>query len=186
VHATDKTTLSDEERLDWLRLIRSDNVGPHTFHALVKRYGSVRTALNALPDLASRGGAARRTQVCSRAQAERELARTNALGIELLGIGEPNYPGRLRLIEDAPPLLAVRGKLDILRQPAVAMVGARNASAAGMRFAERPACGLPSGWRTSSRTRDWPLCQGSPAASMRLPIGQPCPPARWRSSPEER
>jgi DNA processing protein len=137
VHATDKTTLSDEERLDWLRLIRSDNVGPHTFHALVKRYGSVRTALNALPDLASRGGAARRTQVCSRAQAERELARTNALGIALLGIGEPNYPARLRMIEDAPPLLAVRGNLDILRQPAVAMVGARNASAAGIRFAER-------------------------------------------------
>ena len=53
MHATDKAILSDEERLDWLRLIRSDNVGPHTFHALVKRYGSVRTALNALPDLAS-------------------------------------------------------------------------------------------------------------------------------------
>jgi DNA processing protein len=79
----------------------------------------------------------RRGQVWSRAQAERELARINALGIALLGVGEPNYPARLRMIEDAPPLLAVRGSVEIFRGPAVGIVGARNASAAGMRFAER-------------------------------------------------
>jgi DNA processing protein len=131
------TSLADEERLDWLRLIRSDNVGPHTFHALVRRYGGVHAALEALPELARRGGAARVAHICSRAQAERELARMSSFGIALVAIGEPGYPALLQTIEDAPPLLAVRGNLDVLRQPAVAMVGARNASAAGMRFAER-------------------------------------------------
>jgi DNA processing protein len=137
MNASNNSSLSDEERLDWLRLIRSDNVGPHTFHLLVKRYGSVHAALDALPELARRGGAARSAHVYSRAQAERELARMNAMGIALLAVREPHYPARLQTIEDAPPLLAVRGNLDILHAPTLAMVGARNASAAGMRFAER-------------------------------------------------
>jgi DNA processing protein len=137
MQAGSESSLSDEERLDWLRLIRSDNVGPHTFHLLVKRYGSVRTALEALPELARRGGALRRAHVYSRTQAERELARMNAMSIALLAVREPHYPARLQTIEDAPPLLAVRGNLDVLRTPTLAIVGARNASAAGMRFAER-------------------------------------------------
>ena len=66
--------LTDEQRLDWLRLIRSDNVGPRTFRALVDHYGGARAALAALPDLARRGGATRPARVCSRQDAERELA----------------------------------------------------------------------------------------------------------------
>src|SRR3954451_10734709 len=66
-------TLSDEQRLDWLRLIRSENVGPRTFAARVQRYGGARAALNALPDLARRGGSARAIRVCPRADAAREI-----------------------------------------------------------------------------------------------------------------
>jgi DNA processing protein len=66
--------LSDEQRLDWLRLIRSDNVGPHTFRALINHYGGARAALSALPDLARRGGAKGPPRIASREDAERELA----------------------------------------------------------------------------------------------------------------
>jgi DNA processing protein len=142
VNTATHRSLNDEERLDWLRLIRSDNVGPHTFHQLVERYGSVRAALDALPELARRGGAVRIAHVCSRAQAQRELARMQAAGIALLAVGEADYPARLQVIDDAPPLLAMRGNLDVLRMPTVAVVGARNASAAGMRFADRLARAL--------------------------------------------
>jgi DNA processing protein len=134
---TDGVGLTDEQRLDWLRLIRSDNVGPRTFRALIKHYGGARHALAALPDLARRGGAARPARICSRADAERELAAAKSLGVTLLASCEPNYPLRLQMIDDAPPLLAVRGKTAVLGLPTVAIVGARNASAAGVRFAER-------------------------------------------------
>jgi DNA processing protein len=129
--------LSEEQRLDWLCLIRSDNVGPRTFRALVNHYGGARAALAALPDLARRGGASRATRVHSRQDAERELKAAKALGVAFVALGEPDYPRRLQMIDDAPPLLAVRGQTAALHLPAVAVVGARNASAAGLRFAER-------------------------------------------------
>jgi DNA processing protein len=129
--------LTDEQRLDWLRLIRSDNVGPRTFRALVNHYGGARAALAALPDLARRGGASGPPRICSLAEAEREVAASRALGVTLVALGESDYPRRLQMIDDAPPLLAVRGNIAALSLPMVAMVGARNASAAGMRVAER-------------------------------------------------
>jgi DNA processing protein len=129
--------LTDEQRLDWLRLIRSDHVGPRTFRVLVNHYGGARAALAALPDLARRGGASGPARICSHADAERELAAARALGVALVALGEPDYPRRLQMIDDAPPLLAVRGNMAALSPPMVAMVGARNASAAGMRVAER-------------------------------------------------
>ncbi len=134
--------LTDEQRLDWLCLIRSDNVGPRTFRALVNHCGGARAALAALPDLARRGGATRSARVCSRQDAERELKAAKALGAPLVALGEPDYPQRLAMIDDAPPLLAVRGKTAALALPMVAIVGARNASAAGVRFAERLARNL--------------------------------------------
>jgi len=134
---TARARLSDEERLDWLRLIRSENVGPRTFRALLDHFGSVRAALDALPDLARRGGAARPTRVCSRAEAERELAAGQALGLVMIGLTEPDYPAPLAAIADPPPLLAVRGKAAALARPAVAIVGSRNASAAGQKIAQR-------------------------------------------------
>jgi DNA processing protein len=129
--------LTDEQRLDWLRLIRSDHVGPRTFRALLRHCGDAHAALAALPDLARRGGATRPARVYSRHDAERELAAAASTGLRLIATAEPDYPQRLRMIDDAPPLLAVRGNAAALAVPTVAIVGARNASAAGMRFAER-------------------------------------------------
>lgn len=128
---------SDDERLDWLRLIRTSNIGPRTFHDLVRHYGGVRPALMALPEIARRGGSSRPLKICSREQAEAELKAARAAGVELLTLSDPGYPARLQMIDDPPPVLAVRGKLDILGRPAIAIVGARNGSAAGAKFAER-------------------------------------------------
>ena len=96
-------------------------------------------ALTALPDLAKRGGSARSIRICSREQAEAELQAARATGIEFFATGEPDYPARLKMIDDAPPVIAMRGKLDILQRPLVAIVGSRNASAAGAKFTERMA-----------------------------------------------
>jgi DNA processing protein len=135
--AVDGAALSEEERIDWLRLIRSENVGPRTFRSLIRYYGSACSALAQLPELARRGGAKASVRICSRTEAERELAAARALGVRLIGLGEAEYPARLREIDDAPPLLAVRGKLSALARPMVAMVGSRNASAAGAKIAAR-------------------------------------------------
>src|ERR1043166_1321969 len=126
--------LSDEERIDWLRLIRSENVGPRGFRSLLRYFGSARAARAHLPERARRGGASA-VRICSRSEAEREFAAARALGICLIGLGEPEYPARLAEIDDAPPLLAVRGKLAALARPMVALVGSRNASAAGAKIA---------------------------------------------------
>jgi DNA processing protein len=127
--------LSDQERLDRLRLIRSDNVGPRTFRSLVNHFGSAGAALEALPDLARRGRAREPIRVCPRADAERELAAAARMGVTFVAEGEPEYPARLQEIDDAPPLLGVRGNLSVLAQPMVGIVGSRNASAAGLKFA---------------------------------------------------
>ena len=136
------THLTDAQRIDWLRLIRSDNVGPRTFRALVNHCGGARAALEALPGLARRGGAPKPGRICSAEEAERELGEARRLDISYLALGEPEYPPRLKMIDDAPPLLAVRGKLSVLGHAMIAIVGARNASAAGVKFAERLARGL--------------------------------------------
>jgi DNA processing protein len=129
--------LTDAQRIDWLRLIRSENIGPRTFRALINHYGGARAALDALPGLALRGGAPRPARICSVQEAEREITASAPLGISWLALGEPDYPARLRMIDDAPPVLAVRGDAAVLTRPMVALVGSRNASAAGMKFAER-------------------------------------------------
>jgi DNA processing protein len=128
--------LTDEQRLDWLRLIRSEKVGPRTFRALINQYGGAAAALEVLPDLARRGGRLV-LKVCSRAEAEREMAAARRLGVRFIAMGEPDYPKTLQAIDTAPPLLAVRGSADILARPSVAIVGSRNASASGLTFAER-------------------------------------------------
>ncbi len=133
----DGIRLTDDERLDWLRLIRSENVGPRTFRALVDHCGSAQAALSALPNLARRGGASGSARICSRAEAEREIKAARSLGVSFVALGETGYPSRLAMIDDAPPLIAVRGNLATLARPMVAVVGARNASAAGIKLAER-------------------------------------------------
>ncbi len=134
---TRATSLPDAERLDWLQLIRSDNVGPRTFRALLRHYGSARGALAALPDLARRGGASRTPRAYPRGDAEKEVAALKKLGARLVALGEDGYPPRLERIDDAPPLLAVAGDEASLRRDMVAIVGSRNASAAGQKFAQQ-------------------------------------------------
>lgn len=136
------TTLTDEDRIDWLRLSRSENVGPVAFRRLLARFGSAGTALAALPDLARSGGLRRPIAVAARAEAEAELAALHRLGGRLLASPDADYPERLREIADAPPVLTVLGDAGLLRHPAVAIVGARNASVHGGRFAQRLAAEL--------------------------------------------
>ena len=129
--------LGDEQRLDWLRLIRSQNVGPRTFRALINHYGGARSALAALPSLARRGCADLAMKICSQAEAEREMEAANKLGVDFVALGEAAYPARLQMIDDAPPLIAVRGHAAVLTLPMVAVVGSRNASGAGLKFTQQ-------------------------------------------------
>src|ERR1700722_4810668 len=127
--------LTDKQRIDWLRLIRSDRVGPHTFRSLVNHFGSAHAALERLPDLARRGGATRSGRICSEADARAELTASSNLGVSLVAPGEPGYPPRLAVLDDAPPLLGVCGAFEVLMRPIIAIVGSRNASGAGLKFA---------------------------------------------------
>ncbi|MCZ6813045.1 MAG: DNA-processing protein DprA [Alphaproteobacteria bacterium] len=128
--------LGDGERLDWLRLIRSENVGPITFRQLMTRFGSAHDALEALPDLARRGGSSIRIGVCPKSAAEKEMAALAKIGGRLIASDEPEYPPALAALADAPPLLSVVGHPHLLGKPMIAMVGARNGSANGIRFTE--------------------------------------------------
>ena len=134
--------LTDEQRLDWLRLIRSQNVGPRTFRALINHFGGARAALDALPGLARRGGGSATPQIYSREEALREIEASRKLGARLVAIGEADYPPRLQMIDDPPPLVAIRGHVATLAMPLVAIVGSRNASAAGVKLTQRFAHGL--------------------------------------------
>jgi DNA processing protein len=135
-------TLGPAERLAWLRLIRSENVGPVTFRGLLARFGNAEATLATLPDLARRGGRTRPIRICPLEDAERELEALETIGARLLAVVEPDYPPALAALEHAPPVVSVLGRSDLLRQRAVAVVGARNASANGRRLAHDIAEGL--------------------------------------------
>jgi DNA processing protein len=132
---TPGTHLTDTQRIDWLRLIRSDHVGPRTFRSLIRHFGSAHAALERLPDLARRGGADRPGRICSEQDARAELAASEKLGVHLVTSDEDGYPPRLAVLDDAPPLLGVRGLRDVLMRPIISVVGSRNASGAGLKFA---------------------------------------------------
>ena len=127
--------LSREEKIDWLQLCRSGGVGPQTFFKLLRRFGSARKALDELPRLAREAGGEERWRRCRRDEAEDELAATLDLGCALIAQSEPGYPRRLAEIADPPPLLIVRGGIELLERPAIAVVGARNASGNGRMLA---------------------------------------------------
>jgi DNA processing protein len=135
-HAQNSTQLTDAERIDRLRLIRSENVGPRTFRSLMRHFGSAHAALEALPELARRGGAVRPGRICTRADAEREIAGAARIGAYFKAPGEAGYPPRLAEIDDAPPLLGVCGTNEAMMRPAIAIVGSRNASGAGLKFGQ--------------------------------------------------
>lgn len=128
--------LSERQKLAWLRLIRSENVGPATFLTLINRFGGAEAALEALPDLAARGGS-RRIRIASEADAQAEWATAERLGARFVCRGEPDYPAILNVTEAAPPVLAIMGDAALLSRPGLAVVGSRNASLAGCKFAGR-------------------------------------------------
>ena len=130
-----RQALTDDERIGWLRLIRSENVGPVTFWHLLRHFGSAADALDALPDLSRRGGRTNPVRIASVAAAETEIGATRKAGARLVAAQEPDYPWRLATTEDAPPVIAVRGEAALASAPVVAIVGARNASSNGKRFA---------------------------------------------------
>ncbi|UVK37094.1 DNA-processing protein DprA [Mesorhizobium sp. AR10] len=134
--------LSDRQRLSWLRLIRTQNVGPASFRDLINRFGSAEAALEILPELLISGGAKRIVRVPSIAEAEAELEAAGRAGARFVGIGEVDYPALLKNMDHPPPLLAVKGEGAVFRLPAIAIVGARNASLAGIKMARMLAADL--------------------------------------------
>lgn len=127
--------LTDQQRFDWLRLIRTDSVGPRTFRALINRFGGAGAALEALPDLAR--GAGRSISLPSKGEIELEMEQARRLGAVFVAMGETGYPLPLAASQTAPPLIAVRGAGEALTKPMVALVGSRNASALGLKFTEK-------------------------------------------------
>ncbi|MBX9622161.1 MAG: DNA-processing protein DprA [Alphaproteobacteria bacterium] len=125
----------NEDLTSWLQLARCENVGPITFHQLLDRYKTPEDALKALPQLAAQGGLKRSLRLVSRAEIEKELTSFVKFGVQLITFNSPSYPPLLRHIDSAPPLLAVKGKIELLQKPLFAVVGARNASAMGKKIA---------------------------------------------------
>ncbi|MGF6157669.1 DNA processing protein [Ensifer sp. KUDG1] len=127
--------LTERQKISWLRLIRSDNVGPIAFRDLINHFGTAENALDALPELSRRGGTKHSYRVASIAEAERELEAARRHGAIFVGIGEAAYPSALRQIDGAPPLLAMKGDLSAAARPSLGIVGSRNASVSGAKFA---------------------------------------------------
>lgn len=125
--------MSERERFDRLRLIRSPRIGPVSYRQLLARFGTATEALRAIPDLAARGGG--RATVADAGTVEKEIAQSRALGARYLLMGDADYPALLDAFDGAPPALILRGDAALAAGQCIAMVGARNASAAACRFA---------------------------------------------------
>lgn len=134
--------LNDSQRLAWLRLIRSENVGPATFRALVNQFGGAQAAIEALPVLSRQGGRAQGIRLCSATEAAAELDSANRMGAHLVALGERGYPSALAQVDAPPPLIYVKGRLELAEMPIVAIVGARNGSAVGRKFTREIASAL--------------------------------------------
>lgn len=134
----DLHTLSFSEKRDWLRLIRTPNVGPVAFRDLLQRFGSADAALTALPQLSRK----KAMGIPPLDQIEAEMEANDQIGVKLMAACEPDYPAYLRALDPPPPLISVLGRVDILHRPCAAIVGSRNASAIGQKFAHQMAHGL--------------------------------------------
>lgn len=131
-------SLANDNMLDVLRLIRTLNVGPVTFFQLIRRFGTAAKALEALPDLSMRGGRKNPLVACASEMAVRELEATIDYGARLIMYGEPDYPKMLQMINDPPPIITVVGHMHLWqKRDMIAIVGSRNASAAGCQFAAK-------------------------------------------------
>lgn len=130
--------LNFTERRDWLRLIRTQNVGPVSFRDLINRYGDASTALDALPSIIRK----KNIQPPRPEQVEAEMEFAEKMGVRIICAIEPDYPAYLRALDPPPPVISVLGRLDVLHRPCVAIIGSRNASAIGQRFANNLAAEL--------------------------------------------
>jgi DNA processing protein len=139
---SEKRQLSDQERLAWLRLSQTENVGPITFQQLLKAYKTASAAIGALPELSSRGGRRKPLKFYSVEAAEQDIARAKSIDARFVAMGELGYPPDLEHVPSPPPMLCVSGKIELAEMNSVAIVGARNASASGMKFARQLAHGL--------------------------------------------
>ncbi|MEM8664216.1 MAG: DNA-processing protein DprA [Pseudomonadota bacterium] len=139
---------STAEEFAWLRLIRSENIGPATFFDLLDRFGTAAAALDALPEIAERAGSKRPIRIAKADAVERELARAKRADIAAHYYGGPGYTERLMTIHSPPPVLMVRGSVDILSRTPLAIVGARKASAAGRTLARNFAGAFGAAGRT--------------------------------------
>ncbi|MBB5073082.1 DNA processing protein [Bartonella callosciuri] len=127
--------LTDRQRLNWLRLLRSENIGAVSFRNLIDHYKTAENALAALPELSRKGGLSTSIRITTIEDAEREMQEAEKLGIRFIGIGEPDYPAFLKIMESSPPLIAIKGNVSVFQKPSVGIVGSRNASAAGKKLA---------------------------------------------------
>lgn len=138
--------ISDSEMLAPLRLISSENIGPVMFWNLLGSYTTAEAALRALPRLAARGGTARRIKICSVANAKTEVTARQYIGTCLIIQGMADYPPQLASLEDAPAAISLIGHSHLLKQPSVAVVGARNASVNALRLATTLARDIGAAW----------------------------------------
>ncbi len=134
--------LTDAKRRDWLRLVRTPNIGPLTFARLIERYGNAGDALAALPEIASRMAKGRQIDLPPVGAIEDEMDATARCGARIIASCEPDFPKLLVSLDPPPPVLTVIGNLALAREDAVAIVGARNASAAGRKIARDMAAEL--------------------------------------------
>jgi len=140
-----KNTLSEAERFDWLRLILSENVGPRTFFRLIGHLGMAADALEAAPELSRRDGRKRAIRIADPDRLAAEMEALDQVGARMIAFCEPDYPDALAAIHDPPPLITVRGAASLLSRRSIGMVGARNASVVGLRFARGISTDLGAG-----------------------------------------
>lgn len=131
------TPLPETEKLDWLQLYRSENVGPVTFFQLLEYYENAQNAIKALPELAKRGGRKKPLLAASRSVIEKEYAALKKLGGDIITAACPDYPLALGAADDAPPVISYLGNPALLQKSCIALVGARNASINGKKFAHK-------------------------------------------------
>lgn len=134
---TTKKTLTLEEKINWLRLSRSENVGRSTFFRLLKIFGSAATALEKISECAIKGGLGRQIKIYSLSDAEKEFKNSQKFGAEIIFFCEEIYPRLLREIDDPAPILTIKGKKELLIPDKIAVVGPRNASFNGIAFARK-------------------------------------------------
>lgn len=129
--------LPESEKLAWLRLSRTQNVGPITFYKLIEAYGSASKALDILPELAKRGGRKKPLTAPDPALIIREYEALKKIGGDIITAACPEYPLALAATDDAPPVISVLGNPELMDKPCIAMVGARNASVTGRKIADK-------------------------------------------------